>query len=233
MTTLKPLVFSVAMFMAGASQAGFMMGPPPEAKEAVYQTIIENVDASTAANLETQKSTVTGLKEQFKTLMEAEQRDEAAIANIKEQLKSARKELRESIRGAVDGNDELKDTIKAQVRDARQDRRAHRFSMRNPEAFDSVVNAADASQAETLKGNREKMRGIMDEMKAAREAGATREEMRGLREQIHSLKDEQKEIVSNVLENNTELKEQLINQAQENRPERPMRPNRPNRSEMK
>lgn len=225
---LKALFLSAFLFVFGSAQADFMMGPSQEAKQAAFETIIENVDTTTAESLTEKQTNVEGLMSEFKTLIEAEEKDEAAISTLREQIKTARSELRSEIKTVLDENDELKSTVKSQVREAHEEGRAMHHVMKDDEAFDQIVSAADETQSETLEVNRTQMEALKSDMKTARESGASSEAMADLREQMMSLREEQKTLVDSVLENNTELKQTLIDEAKESRPEgRPDRGDRP------
>lgn len=218
---LKALFMTAFLFSFGSAQAAFMMGPPQEVKQEVFATVVENVDETTATSLTTKQEEVQSMMTEFKSLMEAEERDQTAIDTLREQIKTARDELRSEIKTVLDENDELKDTVKAQVREAHQSRHTMRYSMHNEEAFNQVVEAANESQASTLEANRTQMETLREDMKTARESGVSRETMSELREQMMALRDEQKAIVEEVLDNNSELKQSLVEEAKANRPQRP------------
>lgn len=228
---LKAFFLSAFIFgfgLIGTAQASFMMGPSQEAKQATFDTIIENVDETTATSLTDKQTNVEALMSEFKSLIEAEEKDEAAISTLREEIKAARTELRTEIKTVLDENDELKSTVKAQVREARAERRAMHHVMRNDEAFSQIVSAADESQAQTLEANRTEMETLKSDMKTARESGVSSDAMADLREQMMALREEQKTLVDSVLESNTELKQTLVDEAKESRPGgRPDRGDRP------
>lgn len=229
---MKLKALAVATLLAGSVPvyAGFMMGGPPmdDRGAEAFDTILEYTDSNTATALQTQKDAVDTLRDQLNTLMSADERDEAAIAETRDQLRDARHELGDDIRDIVSENDELKSALHEQRETARLEHAVTGYALRNNTAYESLTSAATAEQAAQLEENKAAMETLRNQAEEARAAGATREEMREIGEQMHTLAAEQAEIVGEVLDANSELQSDFTAAAQEfvseHRPPRHRRP---------
>jgi len=228
---LKALFFTGFLFVFGSAQAGFIMGPSKEAKAEAFEVIVENVDETTAASLTTKQETVQSLMDELKALMDSEERDDDAIDTLREEIKSVRSELKDEVKTAMDENPDLKETVRSAVKASRAENMATRHALRSEVGFEQLISAANETQSASLESNKEQIDSLMEQMKDARDAGATREEMQTLQEQMMTIRDEQKAIVEEVLNNNTELKDTLIEDAAERKED--LRDRMKNRRELK
>lgn len=227
---MKLKTIALTTLLAGSLPvyAGFMMGPMGDNAADAFETILEYTDETTASDLQTQKDAVDALRTELGTLMNAEERDEEAITNVRSQLREARHDLRDDVRDVVSENDELKTALQTQREEARMERAVTGYALRDDSAYESLTAAATEDQAALLETNKTAMESIRTEVEEAKAAGASREELREYREEMRTLASEQAEIVSDVLDANEELQSEFTAAADEfiseNRPSRQRRP---------
>ncbi len=215
MKTIKALTLTALLAGSLPVSAGFMMGPPQEAREAAFETIVSFTDEATTASLQTQRDTLTDLRGQLETLRNAEEQDTAAITDVRGQLQDARQALRTDVREIVDANGELQTALQEQREAARAERAVTRFALRDGEAFTALTEAATDEQAASLEANQTALEALRTEASEARAAGASLEDLQAIREQLKGLISEQKDTVSDVLEANEELQSDFTASAQE------------------
>ncbi len=224
MKTIKALTLSALFVGTLPVYAGFMMGPPQQAREAAFETIVSFADDATVANLQIQRDTLTDLRSQLETLRNAEEQDTTAISDVRGQLQDARQALRTDVREIVDTNGELKTALQEQREAARTERAVTRFALRDDEAFAALTEAATDEQTASLEANKMAMEALRAQASEARSAGASREDLQAIRDQMKGLISDQKDTVGDVLEANEELQSDFTASAQEfisnNRPPR-------------
>ncbi len=205
---LKSLIALAALFAASASWAQDHGPRPHHGGEEAFNIVLSYVeDAAVADELTAQRETVQALRDELKALRGSASDDE--LAALREELKAARQALGDNIRGIVDGNDELRAELRDFAVDQRQDRIATGFALRNDDAFAQIVDAS-GDQASALLANQTSIDTLRADIRAQREAGASREDLAPLAQELRALVREQRDIINGVLEANDELMSSVL-----------------------
>lgn len=216
--TLTGLVLMFLFTAADANMHG-QRGHPNIGNEEAFELILSYTDETTAADLTALRDQIDATRDELKALHSADEVDEEAFNALREELKTLRKSLFEQVRGIVDANEDLKADLRGLAREARGNRMAGGYALRTDEGFNELIAAASAEQAAALTDSQGQIDAIHAEIRAAREAGATREELKDLAAQLRALREEQRDIVAAVLEANEELRANLLEQARATRNE--------------
>jgi hypothetical protein len=228
--TLTGLVLMLLFTAADAEMHGDRKHPHIGSEEA-FELILSYADETTAADLTALRAQIDATRDELKALHGADEVDEDAVRALREELRTLRKGLFEQVRAIVDANEELRADLRALARDTRQHMIAGGYALRTDEGFNELIAAASAEQAAALTDSQGQIDAIKAEIKAARDAGATREDLKDLASQLRALREEQRDIVAAVLEANAELRASLLEQARAARQEMrdEMRDKRPRR----
>ena len=218
LATLTGLVLMFLFATADANMHG-RHGHPNFGGEEAFELVLSYTDDETAAKLTALRDEIDATRDELWALHDADEVDEEAVAALREQLKTLRKDLFEQVRGIVDENEDLRAELRDLKRFAHQERVAGRFGLRSQEGFNEVVAAADAEQAAALTDNQGQIDALRAELRAARDAGASREEMKDVAMQLRTLREEQRDLVASVLDANAELRDSLLDQARDARRE--------------
>ena len=214
---LKTLFALAVLFAASATYAQGHGPHRHHGGEEAFNIVLSYVeDAAVADELTAQKEAVEALREELKALRGSASEDE--LAALREELKTARQALGDNIRGIVEGNDELRAELRDFAVDQRKDRIATGFALRDDDTFAQIVEAS-GDQASVLLSNQSSIDAIRAEMKAQKEAGATREDLAGLASELRALVREQRDIVQDVLDANSDLMATVIADARAARKE--------------
>ncbi|MEM1176394.1 MAG: hypothetical protein AAGA33_05055 [Pseudomonadota bacterium] len=204
----KFLIVLAALFAVSATHAQGQGPRPHHGGEEAFNIVLSYVeDAAFADELTAQRETVEALREELKALRGSASDDE--LAALREELKAARMALNDNIRGVVEGNDELRAELRDFAIDRRQDRIATGFALRNDDAFAQIVDAS-GDQSSALLANQTSIDTLRADIKAQREAGASREDLAPLAQELRALVREQRDIINGVLETNDELMSSVL-----------------------
>ena len=216
--TLTGLVLMFLFTAADANKQG-QRGHPNIGNEEAFELILSYTDETTAADLTALRDQIDATRDELKALHSADEVDEEAFNALREELQTLRRSLFEQVRGIVDANEDLKAELRGLAREARGNRMAGGYALRTDEGFNELIAAASAEQAAALTDSQGQIDALHAEIRAARDAGATREELKDLTAQLRSLREEQRDIVAAVLEANEELRANLLEQARATRNE--------------
>ncbi len=202
-------LIAVAILFATSTAWAQGHGPRPHhGGDEAFDIVLSYVDDATVADeLTAQRETVQALREELKALRGSASDDE--LAALREELKVARQALGDNIRGIVDGNDELRMELRDFAIDQRQDRIATGFALRNDDAFAQIVDAS-GDQASVLLSNQSSIDTLRADLKAQREAGASREDLAPQAQELRVLVREQRDLINGVLEANDELMDSVL-----------------------
>ncbi|MEM6513472.1 MAG: hypothetical protein AAF660_10705 [Pseudomonadota bacterium] len=203
------LLIALAALAAASASAAQSHGPRPHhGGEEAFNIVLSYVeDSAVADELTAQRETVVALREELKALRGSASDDE--LAALREELKAARMSLNDGIRSVVEGNDELRAELRDFAIDQRQDRIATGFALRNDDAFAQIVDAS-GDQSSALLANQTSIDTLRADIKAQRDAGASREELAPLAQELRALVREQRDIIDSVLDGNDELMDTVL-----------------------
>ncbi|MEM9689109.1 MAG: hypothetical protein AAF917_06495 [Pseudomonadota bacterium] len=205
---IKLLIALAALAAASASAAQSHGQRPHHGGEEAFNIVLSYVeDSAVADELTAQRETVVALREELKALRGSASDDE--LAALREELKAARMSLNDGIRSVVEGNDELRAELRDFAIDQRQDRIATGFALRNDDAFAQIVDAS-GDQSSALLANQTSIDTLRADIKAQRDAGASREELAPLAQELRALVREQRDIIDSVLDGNDELMDTVL-----------------------
>lgn len=196
------LLFAVTTGYAQMHPGG---GRMPFAGDEAFELIVGSVDAEVAAELTVARDSIDALRDELIALRDAEVVDQEAIEALRDELHTLRQSLRDQVRDVVDGNEELRAALGNLARETREEMLVSRYAFHNDDAFNEIVAAATTDQAAALVENQGLLDALRDELQVARDAGATREEMADLMVEARALRDEQRDLVSDVLDANDDL----------------------------
>ena len=91
------------------------------------------------------------------------------------------------------------------ARETREEMLVSRYAFRNEEAFNEIIAAATTDQAAALIENQGLLDALHDQIQVARDAGATREEVADLVAEARALREEQRDLIGDVLDENADL----------------------------
>ena len=198
--------------LAGAS--AHAMGPGPKGE--IFDLITASVDDVTAAELTSQRDAIEALRDELRALRDSGNADQDTVAATRDELFTLRKSLRDQVHSIVDNNETLQDELRALAEGAR-DGRFGAMRERRDEVFNEIVTVATPEQADTLESNRAALEGLHDELRAARDAGATRDELSDLRASFRDLMMEQRELVEQIVDENQDTLGDVFDQARDAR----------------
>lgn len=180
-------------------------GRMPFAGDEAFELISGSVDAEVAAELTATRDSIDTLRDELIALRDAEDVDQDAIDALRDELHPLRESLRDQVREIVDGNEELRAELGNLARETREEMLVSRYAFHNEEAFNEIVAAATTDQAAALVENQGLLGALRDQIQVARDAGATREEMADLMAEARALRDEQRDLIGDVLDANGDL----------------------------
>ncbi|MCZ6832058.1 MAG: hypothetical protein O7F73_21230 [Gammaproteobacteria bacterium] len=76
-------------------------------KGALFETILEYVDETTATELQASRDDLTALHDEVQALRDSDEVDEEVLQEAVASLRAGHRELREDVREVIDGNEDL------------------------------------------------------------------------------------------------------------------------------
>lgn len=183
---------------------------------AAFDVILNFVDDTTAQELRDSRGAVDAARQELAALRDAETRDEGAISDARENLVSLRRELSDEIRTEIGANEDLQAELRSLVQEARQDQIETVAAVRD-ENFDAVLGAATDEQALVLVDNRDAIEVLAGDLRSLRDDGATRDDLGDQVEVLRTLQREQRELVSDIVAANDDLRADLQRDGRETR----------------
>ena len=183
---------------------------------AAFDVILNFVDDTTAQELRDSRSAVDAARQELAALRDAETRDEGAISDARENLVSLRRELSDQLRVEIGANEDLQAELRSLVQEARQDQIETVAAVRD-ENFDAVLGAATDEQALVLVDNRDAIEVLAGDLRSLRDDGATRDDLGDQVEVLRTLQREQRELVSDIVAANDDLRADLQRDGRETR----------------
>ena len=181
-----------------------------------FDVILDFVDDTTAQELRDSRGAVDAARQELAALRDAETRDEGAISDARENLVSLRRELSDQLRVEIGANEDLQAELRSLVQDARQDR-IETVAAGRDENFDAVLGAATDEQALVLVDNRDAIEVLAGDLRSLRDDGATRDDLGDQVEVLRTLQREQRELVSDIVAANDDLRADLQRDGRETR----------------
>ena len=183
---------------------------------AAFDVILNFVDDTTAQELRDSRGAVDAARQELAALRDAETRDEGAISDARENLVSLRGELSDQLRVEIGANEDLQAELRSLVQEARQDQIETVAAVRD-ENFDAVLGAATDEQALVLVDNRDAIEVLAGDLRSLRDDGATRDDLGDQVEVLRTLQREQRELVSDIVAANDDLRADLQRDGRETR----------------
>ena len=181
-----------------------------------FDVILDFVDDTTAQELRDSRGAVDAARQELAALRDAETRDEGAISDARENLVSLRRELSDQLRVEIGANEDLQAELRSLVQEARQDQIETVAAVRD-ENFDAVLGAATDEQALVLVDNRDAIEVLAGDLRSLRDDGATRDDLGDQVEVLRTLQREQRELVSDIVAANDDLRADLQRDGRETR----------------
>lgn len=213
---MKSVTFLVSVLLATAlaSQANAHGGKrDPLAREAAMATIIQSVDAGTAASIEQRAKQIKRQHAELRALREAATADSTAIAAARQALRSSRAEMGDEIQRVLSEQPELRAQLKAQRRSVKQQRLLTRFTVANDDAFALLLETAPQDVQQQLSTNRQLLADARANIRAVKHSGASKTQLKSLRRNTRELFHAQRAIVADILADNSEVQSQLVSMA--------------------
>ncbi len=209
---MKSVTFLVSVLLATAmtSQANAHGKRDPLARQAAMSTIIQAVDAGTAASIETRAKLIREQHARLRTLQGTSPSDNTAIRAARKDLRNTRDEMGEEIQRVLTEQPELRTRLKQQRSAFRQQRLLTRFTVANDEAFATLLNSAPQALHEQLSINRGLLADARATVREARDNGATRTQIKSLRRSSRDLYRAQRSIIGQILGNDEQAQAQLL-----------------------
>jgi hypothetical protein len=214
---MKSVSFLVSVLLATAlsTQASAHSKKDPLAREAAMATIIESVDAGTAASIQTRAELIKRQHASLRELHQSDTADRGSIRTARQALRDSRREMGREIRRVLDEQPELRAQLKSQRQTLRQQRRLSKFVIANDDAFNLLTNAAPADLQQSLSDNRELLATARSAIRDARDSGASKTQVKSLVRHSRELFQSHRASVGRILTDNAAVQTQLLAMADE------------------